>query len=244
MNLGATPEILLNMKQEIYILHGWAIDSNNEKKWELFRTELSKANITTYFLALPGLTTSLSKVWGLDDYVNWLKDQLKGKENIVLLGHSFGGQIAIRYSAQNPKQISKLILIDSAGIIDNSILKQTKRAVFGCVAKLGKKVTKKEIFRKLLYKLVREKDYLEANTVQRQTMANVISEEIIDDLSKIKCPTQIIWGEQDKSTPIKLGKMMQERISNSSLKIISQARHSPQFTHVDATVSVVKEFLT
>lgn len=231
------------MKQKAYILHGWAIDQENEKKWDVFRSELQARGIETIFLPIPGLSTPLSEVWTLNDYVSWLESELTDKKEVILLGHSFGGQIASRYTAQHPDQVGKLILIDSAGIIDKSTKKVIKRAVFGFIAKLGKKVFQHELLRVFLYKLAREQDYLKANSIQRQTMANVISDEIISDLKKIPVPTLIIWGKDDSATPLKHGKQMHQLLQDSTLKIISGARHAPQFTHATETAQLVGEFL-
>lgn len=230
------------MNDTIYILHGWAIDAENEKKWQNFRLLLEEKGFKTVFLPIPGLTTELQEVWSLDTYVLWLSKELPN-EPVILLGHSFGGQIASRFTAQNNERVKKLILIDSAGMIDRSLKKVLKRVVFGSVAKVGKLFFKHELLRKLLYKLAREQDYLNANPTQRQTMANVISTEVIDDLGGITCPTVIIWGRNDMATPVQFADMFHSKIKGSKLHIIDDARHSPQFTHAVQTVQIIGDFL-
>lgn len=231
------------MKQTLYILHGWAIDSANEKKWEKFLQLLQKQEISSVFLPIPGLSTELNEVWNLDSYVSWLKNELPKNEQIILLGHSFGGQIACQFAAQYPHLVSKLILIDSAGIIDKSTVKIVKRLVFKTVARLGKPIFNHDFFRNVLYKLAREKDYLKANKTLRQTMANVISTEVLEFLDQIECPTLIIWGQNDTITPVRFAKVFKERITKSEMKIVAGARHSPQFTHPDETAEIIGEFL-
>lgn len=231
------------MKTKIYILHGWAIDENNEKKWDEFRSSLSKESIETKFLPLPGLSTKLDKVWGVEDYVNWLNKQLPEKEKVILLGHSFGGQISSCFAAQYPEKVEKLILIDSAGIIDRSAKKVIKRFVFGLVAKIGKKFFKHYFFQRVLYKLAREKDYVQANKIQKEIMKKVINFEVLDYLPQIEAPTLIIWGKNDTATSLKLGHIFKQEIKNSSFKVVDGARHSPQFTHTQETVSIIVKFL-
>lgn len=231
------------MKNTVYILHGWAIDTENEKKWATFRDLLKKYSIQTVFLPLPGLTTKLETAWTLDDYIAWLEKELPKGEKAILLGHSFGGQIAARFAAQYPEKVTRLILIASAGMIDRAPQKVLKRMVFGFAAKVGKPILRHEVFRKVLYKLAREQDYLKANKTQRQTMANVINTEIIDYLPQIECPTLLIWGKNDTATPLKFAKVFQSEIEQSQLHIITNARHSPQFTHAIETAEVIGEFL-
>jgi len=245
----------------IYILHGWAVDQFNDKKWQPFMEEVKKNGHNSIFLKIPGLSSPLNEVWELDDFVKWVGNQLPKNEKIVLLGHSFGGQIAIRFTANNPDRVEKLILIDSAGQVDNRLRKVLKRNVFWLVAKIGKlffnltsynespslrsaPFQKGGLFlRRLLYKFAREGDYKNAPPLMRKVMANVIKEEVIGDAKKIKCKNLIVWGSNDMTTPLFMGKKYQSLIKRSKLKIINEARHSPQFTHVNETVSAVKEFI-
>jgi len=231
-----------DMKKTIYILHGWAIDSENEKKWHEFRKLLSELGYETNFLAIPGLTNKLDKVWSLNDYVVWLENQLP-KEKVILLGHSFGGQIVSMFASRYLYRVKMIILIDSSGMIDKSLKKVIKRYVFRTAAKIGKTIFKHQVFRKFLYKLAREKDYFQADPIQRQTMANVINSEVTSQLDKIEAPTLIIWGENDTVTPLKFAKVFNSKIKNSELHIIEGARHAPQFTHILETAKIIGDFL-
>lgn len=231
------------MKSHIYILHGWAIDQFNDKKWQPIINGLKKQDIDSTFLKLPGLSSPLNEVWDLDDYVSWVHKQIPEDKNVILLGHSFGGQIAIKYSAKYSDQVEKLILIDSAGIIDKRIHKVIKRKLFWVAAKIGKPLFKLEIFRKFLYKFARESDYKNAPPLMRKVMSNVISQEVLSYASKIQIPTQIIWGEQDMTTPLFMGEKYHSLIRQSKLDTIPNARHSPQFTHVDQVIQIIKQFV-
>jgi pimeloyl-ACP methyl ester carboxylesterase len=227
---------------KITILHGWAVDPQNQTKWQPLISELEKSGYECEFLLIPGLSAPLDEVWQLNDFVKWLETKLAGQERVILLGHSFGGQLSIRYTAQHPEQVQQLILIDSSGIRDNRPQAQVKRAVFMTAAKVGKTVFRGEVFRKILYKIAREHDYQQAPSTLRPTMANVVREQVLSDLPQLSCPTLIIWGENDRVTPSWMGKIFAEKISGSVLKIIKEARHSPQFTHVTEVVHSITEF--
>jgi pimeloyl-ACP methyl ester carboxylesterase len=237
----------------IHILHGWAIDQFNDSKWQPLIKALKQAGITTTFLKLPGLSSPLDEVWELDDYIKWLDKELPKNKQVILLGHSFGGQIAIRYTSLNLEKVAKLILIDSAGIIDKRPKKVIKRKIFWLLAKLGKKVLfpldkrgrpkAGGFFRNLLYKLAREGDYKNAPPLMRKVMQNVINQEVTQEAATITCPTLIIWGQNDQATPLYMGEKYHQLIKQSQLKIVNGARHAPQFTHIDQTVQLIKEFL-
>jgi pimeloyl-ACP methyl ester carboxylesterase len=237
------------MLKNIYILHGWAVRSGNlnQEKWQPFFNELEKFGINAVFLKIPGLSSPLNEVWDLDNYVSWLKDELKEKQKgkkVILLGHSFGGQIAIKFTAQNPDLVKNLILLDSAGIRDMSLKAVIKRTVFLIAAKVGKILFKSEVLRNILYKFAGESDYKNAPPLLRRTMSNILDAEILDDLSKINVKTKIVWGNKDTVTPVKTAHQMNNLIKNSDLSFIKDARHSPHFTHVKETAKVVGEFIT
>ena len=227
----------------IYILHGWAIDQNNDQKWLPFMKDLERFGFVVEFLKLPGLSSPLNEVWTLDNYVDWVLSQIGSKKDVILIGHSFGGQIGVRLAALHPKKVTKLILIDSAGIRDHSLLPTLKRNAFWAMAKVGKILLPLSFMRTTLYKLARERDYVNAPPLLKRTMSTILDQEVISDLAEVVCPTLIIWGELDTVTPLKLAHIFNQRIAQSKLHIIPKARHSPQFTHKEQTVAPIVEFL-
>lgn len=228
----------MSMKQKIYILHGWAYST---EKWKPFLRLLEEAGFEPILLKIPGLTASLDTVWNLDDYVRWLKKELHNEENVILLGHSNGGRISLAFAEKYPEKVKQLFLVDSAGIYHNEFVLRFKRLVFGTAAKIGKKTTNITVLKKLLYKLAREHDYENASPLVKKTMRNLINTDLKPILPHIKTATVIIWGENDKITPLSDAKVMHSLIRNSTLHIIKDARHSPMFTH---TREVVTEILS
>ncbi|OGM76800.1 hypothetical protein A2210_00650 [Candidatus Woesebacteria bacterium RIFOXYA1_FULL_40_18] len=224
--------------KKIVILHGWTYSLD---KWEKFKDLLQNEGFQTIFLKIPGLTAKSGEVWNLDKYSNWLGSQLsKEKDKVVLLGHSNGGRIASYFSAKFPDKIEKLILIDTAGVYHKELLLEIKRFLFGSVAKLGKKFTNSQVLKKFLYKLVREKDYQEASPNMRKTMLNLIKTDLTAEFKKISVPTLIIWGQDDRITPLSDGQLINKLIKNSKLKTIEGARHAPFYTHAGEVAGIIK----
>lgn len=226
----------MKTKKKIFILHGWAYST---EKWKPFIGEL-KEDFDVEMLKMPGLTSPLNEVWDLDNYVEWLKNNLPASRQ-VLLGHSNGGRIALAFSAKYPEKVYKLILIDSAGIYHNEFPIRLKRFIFGTIAKVGKKFVKSSTMKIILYKFARVDDYAKANPIVKKTMVNLITNDCSQILKKIRIPTIIIWGSEDKITPVSDGQIMNEQIKDSRLYIINDARHSPMFTHVKEVVEIVSK---
>lgn len=222
---------------KMLVVHGWAYDVS---KWQGFMEALAARGINAQLLKVPGLSTPLESAWGVDEYVAWLAQNI-GNEPAIIIGHSNGGRIALHLAAKRPELVARLILIDSAGIPRRDLAAVTKRIAFKHIAKTGKKLTNHGLARKVLYKLARQRDYLEAPPLMREVMANLLESDYSFDPSKVSVPTDIIWGSDDKITPIALGKELKAKIPNARLYLIDGARHSPQYTHADQVADIVKE---
>ena len=182
---------------------------------------------------MPGFKneTALSRVWDLDDYVEWFKEfSAKIDGQFFLLGHSFGGRIAVKFAAQNSERLKGLILAASAGIIPK---KRFPRAVAGNIAKFGKIFSFLPfygILRKGFYRYVlRTSDYVQAEKLPflKETFKNVIKEDLREYFSRIKTRCLIVWGDKDNMTPLSDGKIMAKEIPNARLEILQGIGHFP-----------------
>ena len=171
------------------------------------------------------------------------------QKRIILIGHSFGGRIAIKYAAKYPEKIDKLILTGAAGIKHKLTLKQK---IFSILGKTGKTIFSLPVinnFQKPVYKLFskiarhRKKDYYSASSRMKEIMKNVLKEDLMNYLDKIKTPTLLVWGKEDKTTPLADGEVMNEKIKNSELVVIENANHSLPYQRAEKFVRIVREFI-
>lgn len=230
--------------KKVFILHGWTYST---EKWSPFIKLLENVGFDVKLLKIPGLTAKIDRPWTLDDYVRWLREILnKNKDRRIVIGHSNGGRIALALASKYPKLISNLVLINSAGIHHDNITLRIKRAVFKQIAKIGRLFTSSKRLRDLLYKLAGETDYRDAQENTAKTIVNLISADLAQNLSKITAPTLIVWGEKDKhnQTPLSDAILMNRLIKNSKLRTIKEAKHSPQFTHPEEILNLIKEELS
>lgn len=228
------------MKKNIYILHGWSYSLN---KWRQFIDELKQRGFKPILLQVPGLTRQSHRVWTVSSYVEWLKKEIKNEEKIILVGHSNGGRISLAFSLQYPERVWHLILIDSAGIYHNNMLLQVKRLLFKNLAKVGKRFTSSQRLKNLLYKLARTEDYKNATPQMQQTLIHLLESDRDLTIGQITLPTTLIWGKNDKVTPLSDGRLMNNLIKNSKFFIIDGARHSPQFTNPQEVAQIIVDSL-
>ncbi len=228
---------------QIVILHGWTASNQTKNKWQPLIKLLEDQKYSVRFLLLPGLTQPLNESWDLHDYMVWLDTQLPKSQQSIIIGHSFGGQLAIKYAAHNPERLKCLLLIDSSGVPDNRWQKKLKRSVFWVLAKIGKNLPQQKKLKKLLYVLAGERDYYHATEKQKVTMRQAIRTDIREEASKIQIPTLILWGENDQTTPVFMGENLAMLIQKSYLQIIPDARHSPQYTHPNQVASIINHWI-
>lgn len=223
--------------EELILLHGWG---TNLHLFKPIAAEL-EASFKIYNLDFPGFGQSEPPeyVWGVEEYAIFLESFVaKFKiKNPIVIGHSFGGRVAIVYASRN--SVSKLILIDSAGV-------KPKRPL-----KYYAKIYSFKLYRKLLpffigAKKARERveqyraktgssDYNSAVGVMRSILVKVVNEDLKDLMPKITASTLLIWGENDTATPVGDAKIMERLIKNSGLVVLKNAGH---FSFVDKAYDV------
>jgi len=229
------------LNKKIYILHGWTYSLD---MWEVFSKLLKNNGLDPVIIKIPGLTKQSDKIWDVQKYSDWLENKLSNiKDKVILLGHSNGGRIAAFFASVHPEKIDRLILIDTAGVYHRELFLQIKRFVFGSISKIGKKITSSDVLKDFLYYLAGERDYQKATPNMKLSMVNLTHHDLVPFLSKIEIPTLIIWGKEDKITPVSDAVLINKLIIKSKLEIIEGARHSPFFTHPDEVVVLIKNFL-
>jgi len=216
----------------IVILHGWGSDI---KRWLPVKKLLANNGFEVYLPKLPG-----DRVRNTADYSLWVSNYTRNLKTFCLLGHSFGGQIAINFTAKYPKKVAKLILINSAGIRSRARL---KRLIFTPLAKIGKHILTDKM-KHVIYRFLKSVDYYQATPVMKETLKNILREDQQTNLTKIFQPTLIIWGGQDQLTPLADGQLIHRLIKNSQLEVFPDARHGLPFTHSQVLVSLIKNFIS
>lgn len=226
--------------ETIIILHGWGTSS--EHFLNVGQKLATKYQV--YLLDLPGFGNSDEPIrtYTLDDYVLLLKQfvtELK-IDNPIIIGHSFGGRIGIRYSTTN--NVKKLILIDSAGIRRFSLKTTIKIYIYKIKKWFYTKMRKINKLEKLL-ETSGSRDYLEASMVMKKTLSCIVNTNQRKELKKIKSETLLMWGKLDKVTPYKDALLMKKRIKNSGLVTFDNSHHFPYIEEKYKFIKVLNHYL-
>lgn len=219
---------------DIVLLHGWG--QNIEMMRPIGDNFQNRFRIT--ILDFPGFGESEEpkEAWTIDDYELMLEEFLK-KVNVkkpIVIGHSFGGRVAIRYSARNP--ISKLVLFGSPCIRIQEELS------------LGVKILKKlktlpglNGLGEYMKKFIGSRDYKAASPIMRQTLVNVVNEDLSKFAREIEEPTLLIWGTNDTEAPLNEAKELEKIMVDAAL-ITLPGTHYAYLENLPRVVTILANF--
>ncbi len=231
----------------LILMHGWGCDHTTVASVAATAAQTH----TVYSLDLPGFggSTEPRIPWTPEHYARLLRAFIEklGLHRPSLAGHSYGGRVAIVYSACHPDEVDKIILIDAAGVKPRHGMRWYWKVYSFKTAKwllntiMGRKKAEPVIDR------IRSKkgsaDYRAASPVMRATMSASVNEDLCHYMPSIKAPTLLIWGETDTATPLSDAKKMERLIPDAGLVTFPGAGH---YSFLDAPAhfaAVLSSFL-
>lgn len=221
--------------KDILLLHGWG--QNIEMMKFLGDNFCDRFRVT--ILDFPGFGESEEphEAWTIDKYSLMLEEFVKktGIKKPIIMGHSFGGRVAIRYSARNP--IEKLVLFGSPCIriqeelpLKVRILKKIK--TLPGMNKLGE----------YMKQFIGSRDYKAASPIMRQTLVEVVNEDLSKYAREIEEPTLLIWGENDTEAPVSDAKELESIMMDAAL-IILPGTHYAYIENLGQVVTILNNFI-
>lgn len=213
--------------KELLLLHGWGCDKS------IFDTfDFNGYTVTAIDFYGFGESPTPSYPVDLDYYVLGVEEIIRkyNMEEITVIGHSFGGRVAIKLS--DCDRVSALILCDSAGMKPKRGIKYYYKVL---LAKLGK------LFKRRFYR--GSSDYSKLSGAMKRTFINIVNEDLSPITKKVEKPCLIIWGENDRETPLYMYKRLCKNIKYSRGIVFEGVGHFAIFEQPKRFVALVKEFV-
>jgi pimeloyl-ACP methyl ester carboxylesterase len=193
-------------------------------------------------------TAGLDKIDDIHDLVFYYQDlcEALGISNFNLAGHSVGGMFAAELAAARPDMVKKLMLVDPVGLwmdetpvtdIFTLLPNELPRVLFADPEGPAAKA-------------------MMTPPADEDAMADAIYTRLINfsatgkfiwpipdkglkkRLHRIKAPTLIVWGDQDRLAPPAYAQAFASKIANSNIAMIKDAGHVPMF---EQTAEYLKE---
>lgn len=164
---------------------------------------------------------------GVVDFLNEQKMQ-----NVILIGHSFGGKVALEIARRWGHLIDKVVLLDASGM-------KPRRGIRYRLRILKYKISKRL---GISIKNMGSSDYRALSGVMKRTFINVVNTHLDKELKYITPPVLLVWGRKDKDTPLYMAKRMLRRLPNARL-VVTDGGHFAYLEQRAETLSAVKNFL-
>jgi 2-hydroxy-6-oxonona-2,4-dienedioate hydrolase len=172
--------------------------------------------------------------------------ELRNYNNIHLLGNSLGGHVALVHLLKHPERIKSLTLTGSSGLFENGMGDSyPKRGDYDYI----KKKTELTFYdpKMATDELVSEVFEITRNRIKVIKIIalakSAIRNNLGDELTNIKQPTLLIWGNNDTITPPFVAREFNRLIPNSELHFVDKCGHAPMMEQPDEFNAILHKFL-
>jgi len=196
--------------------------------------------------------------------------QMLGFDKWAVLGHSFGGEVALEYALRYPQSLSHLLLLDTCGdtwwVQQNAPDILAKRGYSSATVKTAQRFYNGQIepneFLPSMMRLARAYYHhpsplllaREIVTVGMRTKSRPEAQifafsqllkdwTVMDRLSEIKVPTLVLAGRDDFQFPPEHQAALAAGIPNAHLEIIERAGHNAPTERPAEVIQAVRDFL-
>ncbi len=210
-----------------------------------------------------GGSSALPTVSGLEAFADRILDlaRLEGLDGFPVVGHSFGGVVALRMALRRPDAVSAVILAGAAGISSLAARARRALAVAGLLkparrlARFQGSIGRSAVLRRLAF------GWLTADPVgfSPAAIAGFLGESrlhtdtasarralVIDDprpqLEAIRCPCLVLWGAEDRQLPLDDAFDYARRL-RARLRVIPDCGHLLIGERPDACADAILSFL-
>jgi pimeloyl-ACP methyl ester carboxylesterase len=208
----------------VLALHGWA---RTHRDFDAVIGPADQPPLPALALDLPGFGASPppSVPWGGAGYaqaVGQLLDEMEGP--VVVLGHSFGGRVALHLANQRPASIQALIL---TGV--PLLHPLGRRARVAPAFKAIRRLHRMKIVSEATMEAARQRygsaDYKAAQGIMRQIHVRSVNETYEAQLDAVQCPVHMVWGADDTAAPVEVAERAVARIAHGDLVVYPGVGH-------------------
>ncbi|MXW69206.1 MAG: alpha/beta hydrolase [Acidimicrobiia bacterium] len=196
----------------VMALHGWGRDSSD------FSEVLD--GIAAFAFDLPGFGSSPPPdgVWGADEYAQRIIPVLDEMASpMLVLGHSFGGRVAVCLAARRPDLVSGLILTGAP------LVGGVRRSRPGRVYRLARWGNRRGLISDARMELLKRRhgssDYRTARGVMRDVLVKVVNESYEEQLDALSVAVHLVWGAQDTEVPMERARQAYRRLRDGGCEV-------------------------
>jgi pimeloyl-ACP methyl ester carboxylesterase len=182
---------------QVLALHGWA------RRGSDFAASLQGFSFIALDLPGFGATPAPAVATGTAGYARAIEPVLSEfPDQLVLVGHSFGGRVAVHLAAARPDRVKGLILI---GV---PLLRRQGSRKVPSVFRMARWAAKSGLISAPTMERLRRRygsaDYRAAEGVMRQVLVKAVNESYEEQLAQLALPVELLWGADDAEVPVEV----------------------------------------
>lgn len=208
----------------VLALHGW---SRSRQDFSAALAPAGAEPLDAIALDLPGFgaTPAPPEAWGSGEYAELVARVLAEMATpVVVLGHSFGGRVAVELAAARPDDVAALVLTGVPLLRPDGGGRRTPLAF-----QAGRLLDRAGLISEARMEALRQRygstDYRAAVGVMRQVLVRVVNERYDDALSAIRCPITLLWGDDDSVAPVEMARVVAGKLDDARLIVLPGAGH-------------------
>lgn len=228
-------ELIGSVDPAIVFLHGWGMNGSS------FDGLISKLSGDQKILNIDffsfGKSDQVEEWFDTYEYayhVFLLLKQINLKK-VILVGHSFGGRIAMILSSVFDIDVVHIVLTSSAGLIKFNLIKKIKIYYYKFVKYL---VRKKIVPDKTLSKFGSD-DYKKLDDCLRKVFVRVVNQDLKYLLRLIYCKSTLIWDKKDDITPNWICKKLNKGLNSQNVIYFENGKHYAYLYNIEKFVKII-----
>jgi pimeloyl-ACP methyl ester carboxylesterase len=250
----------------LLLIHGFGASTFT---WRFVAPELAKTH-RVIAVDLKGFGQSdkpFDERYSVVDQAELLAQLIEEKDlrNLTLVGHSFGGGVALLLALQANQRldgrITKLVLLDSIAY-PQQIPVFFRLLDVPLVSQIGVRLVPPTVQTRVALEIAYFDDSkidaaeIETYAAPLKTAAGkhamihsarqILPEDIAqlsESYKAIELPTLILWCDHDRIVPLEVGLRLRRTLPNSTLRLVEDCGHMPQEEQPASTLSLIKGFI-
>ncbi len=191
------------------------------------------------------------------DFILALVDTL-GLERFVIVGNSFGGQVAWHFTLAHPERVAGLVLVDAAGHPRTDIPFIFTLVRIPLLGRLLMSFTPRWLIEQNIREVYSNNDLITPALVDRYhdmtlragnrkaswARINTGFDDLTDRLGEIEAPTLVLWGADDRWIPVKYAERFVMEIAGARAVIYPDVGHVPMEEQPEISSRGLRQFLS
>ena len=229
---------------QVVWLHGWARQSRD---FAGAAQLLADRGVASVALDLPGFGSSPAphRAGGARHYAELITPTLReiADRPLVLVGHSFGGRIAVVVASQHPELVGELVLTGVPQLVHLGTPSRSPLS-YRAIRWLARRHLLSETRLEVARQKYGSTDYRNAQGVIRDVLVATVQETYETELSTLAMPISFVWGGGDREVPVEIATRAARLVKGpTTMEVVTGVGHMLPLEAPDALVAATEKAL-